>query len=169
MTSIVDTNAILVANGQHDGVSAECVTACVVRLDTIIKKGRIALDNAYAILAEYQNKTSPWEGKRPGDVFLKWVIQNSANPQRCDQVPITPDSSRGYAEFPDDERLADFDADDRKFVAVAAVHPEHPPILQAADAKWLGWAQALRENGVTVDFLCKDDIRRFRKAKSAND
>jgi len=30
--AVVDTNVLLVANGQHDDVSPECVIACVERL-----------------------------------------------------------------------------------------------------------------------------------------
>jgi hypothetical protein len=61
--------------------------------------------------------------------------------------------------------LADFDAPDRKFVAVAAAHADRPPILQAADSKWLDWQDALKEHGITVELLCPQDIRRFHANK----
>jgi hypothetical protein len=68
--------------------------------------------------------------------------------------------------FPDDPDLAQFDPSDRKFVAVAAAHPERPPILQAADSKWLAWEKPLRRHDITVEFLCPDDIERFQANKS---
>lgn len=166
MTSIVDTNVILVANGQHEDVSPDCVSACALKLQTIMGGERIALDDAYKILQEYQKKTSPKTANRPGDAFVKWALQNNANPKKCDRVAISPHSQRGYQSFPKDDRLAKFDPSDRMFVAVAAAHEEHPPILQAADSKWIGWETALNDHGISVEFLCPDDIQRFHTKKS---
>lgn len=165
MTVVVDTNAILVANRQHDDVSDDCVVACALRLQGIMRDGRIALDQRFLILQEYQNKTRPTHGRGPGDAFVKWALQNNSNTARCDQVLITDHADRGFEEFPNDVHLAAFDAPDRKFVAVAAAHPNRPPILQATDSKWLDWEGPLRNHGVTVEFLCPRDIKRFYEAK----
>lgn len=167
MTSVVDTNVILVANGQHHDVGADCVASCALALQQIMRGGGIAIDETFEILLEYQNKILPKTGNRPGDAFVKWALQNNANTQRCDRVAIQRHNQRGYESFPDDARLANFDPPDRKFVAVAAAHPKHPRILQAADSKWLGWAPALKEHGIEVAFLCPDDIERFRASKAA--
>lgn len=165
MTTVIDTNVILVANGQHADVSSGCTVACAQRLYEMKQTGRVAIDSGYQILLEYQHKTTPNVGKRPGDVFLKWLLQNASNPQRCDQVALTGHDERGFESFPDDARLEAFDPPDRKFVAVAAAHPDKPPILQAADSKWLGWAPALREHGIDVEFLCPRDIVKFDNKK----
>lgn len=165
MTVVVDTNVVLVANGQHADVSGDCVSACAKRLESIMAGGRLVLDQAFEILCEYQHKTTPKQGNRPGDAFLKWVLRNNANPAKCDRVETRPHRHRGYESFPDDARLAAFDPPDRKFVAVSAAHPEKPPILQAADSKWLGWAPALEDHGIRVDFLCPADIRKFQANK----
>lgn len=61
--------------------------------------------------------------------------------------------------------LINFDAPDRKFVAVSAAHPDRPPIAQAADSKWLDWAPALQRHGIQVEFLCLVDIQRFHDKK----
>lgn len=161
MTTIVDTNVILVANGQHPDVSAGCIAACAKRLHEIMNSGRIAIDDHYRILHEYQNKTAPHQGKRAGDAFVKWLLRNDFNPKRCERVSLVEHPERGFDSFPDDERLANFDPPDRKFVAVARAHGKSPPIAQAADSKWLGWAPALKDHGVTVEFLCPADIQRF--------
>ncbi len=166
-TEIVDTNVILVANGQHDAVSSACVTACVQRLHTIMQSGRVAIDEANRIIDEYKHQTSPWKDKRPGDVFFKWLLQNQSNPKRCDRVSLKEHHGRGFESFPEDKALERFDNSDRKFVAVAVAHAEHPPIAQAADSKWLGWAAALKACDVHVDFLCPVDIKRFDDGKKS--
>jgi len=165
MTVVVDTNVILVANGQHSDVSPMCIASCAERLQSITRSGRLALDDAFLILREYQNKTQANRTRGPGDAFVKWVLQNQANTQRCDCVSIHPHSRRGFKSFPDDARLKSFDAADRKFIAVSAAHPERPPILQATDSKWIDWSPVLKEHNVVVDFLCKTDIQRFHKKK----
>ena len=45
---------------------------------------------------------------------------------------ITPvdGSEINFEEFPDDSGLADFDPDDRKFIAVACAHEDNPPICR---------------------------------------
>jgi hypothetical protein len=122
---------------------------------------RLALDDCFRILLEYQNKTTPKTGNRPGDAFVKWALQNNANASRVDQVPLQEHAIRGFDSFPDDADLAEFDPPDRKFVAVACAHPNNPPILQAADSKWLNWAEPLKRCGISVEFICVDDITRF--------
>lgn len=165
MTEIVDTNVILVANRQHQDVSNDCILACMTRLEQIMKGGRIAIDDGFHVLNEYQNKTSPQVGKRAGDLFVKWALQNHANPSRCDRVPLVEHPIRGFDSFPDDPRLANFDPPDRKFVAVSAAHSDRPPIAQATDSKWLGWEMALHHHGISVVFICPKDINRFNTGK----
>ena len=166
-THIVDTNVILVANGLHSKVDEECVLACRRKLTEIVEGGRVSIDEHGLILTEYGSMTRPWAGKREGDVFLKWLLQNQGNPSRCDRVALTEHSTRGFESFPDHPDLEDFDKSDRKFVAVAAAHGHKPPIAQAADSKWLGWAPALLKSGITVEFLCPGDIKRFDANKKA--
>lgn len=74
-------------------------------------------------------------------------------------VPITAsDNAPYFVEFPDHEGLKDFDISDRKFVAVANAHESKPPILQATDSKWWGWKAHLAQCGITVQFLCPEEI-----------
>ena len=165
MTVVIDTNVILVANGLHLGVDSECVAECALRLQSVMANGRLALDSDFQILLEYQNKTSPKAGKSPGDAFVKWALQNNSNSSRCDLVDLEEHAERGFVSFPDDEQLRDFDPPDRKFVAVSAAHPDTPPILQAADSKWLNWYPALANHGIGVEFLCPESIQRFHESK----
>ncbi len=163
--AVVDTNIVLVANGQHADISADCVAACALRLQEIKKQGRLALDDQFLILAEYLHKTQPKQGNRPGDAFVKWALQNRSNMERVDAVRLQAHHARGFESFPDDADLANFDTSDRKFVAVAYAHPAKPPILQAADSKWLDWSPALKRHQIKVEFLCKSDVNRFHKKK----
>ncbi len=163
--TVVDTNVILVANGQHRDVSPECVTTCALALQSLMRSGKLVLDDRFRILIEYQNKTQPKKGNRPGDAFVKWALNNRCNIKHVDQVTLLEHDDRGFESFPDDPQLVNFDASDRKFVAVSGAHPDKPPIAQAADSKWLDWAVALERHGIEVDFLCQADIQRFHTKK----
>lgn len=162
---VVDTNVVLVANGQHADVSPECVSACAEALQRIMRTGKLVLDDNFQILLEYQNKTQPKKGNRPGDAFVKWALNNRCKANWVTEVPLKKHEQRGFESFPDDQELVNFDAPDRKFVAVSAAHPDRPPIAQAADSKWLDWAPALQRHGVQVEFLCSADIKRFHENK----
>lgn len=155
---VVDTNVAVVANGKHPAASPECVRACVHRLEQVLR-GRVVIDNDWRILREYRNNLSESGQPGVGDRFLKWLLQNHANRQRCVKVTLTPvdEAAQRYAEFPSSPELAGFDPSDRKFVAVANAHPAKPPILQAVDSKWPGFESALVAVGIRVDFLCRDE------------
>lgn len=167
---VIDTNVLLVASQRHDGVSPQCVDTCIERLKRVRERERIVIDNAYRILSEYQNKLDANKGKRFGEAFLKWLLQNQANSKHVVKVKLTERAQNDYAEFPNDQELATlFDPPDRKFVAVAHVHPNKPPVLQATDSKWLRWLERLQAHGVRVEFVCPQDICRFFETKFPDD
>lgn len=163
MVVIVDTNVVVVANGRSEQASEDCVETCGERLEEIMRgEVKLVIDNRWIILREYmQNLRS--NGADVGDRFLGWILAN--RDERCDLVPITPidGAENEFEEFPDNPALNDFDPDDRKFIAVAAAHSEKPPILQAVDSQWWDFRDAFRQNGVTVAFICEDDIQRLRE------
>ena len=162
MAVIVDTNVAVVANGQSPQASSNCIDTCINRLERIIRgEEKLVLDSGWVILGEYLRNLRSSVEPGAGDNFLRWILMNKD--QRCDLVPITPvdGSENDFEEFPDDSALNDFDPDDRKFIAVAAAHPEKPPILQAVDSQWWDFRDALQENGVIVAFICEDDIQRL--------
>ncbi len=131
-----------------------------------MKSGRLALDDRFLIINEYMNKTKPRTGNRAGDAFVKWALNNHANKRHVNLVNLIDNPVKGFEAFPDGRALANFDGQDRKFVAVAATHHAKPPILQAADSKWLDWSEALATHGIVVIFLCPEDIERFRSNKA---
>ncbi len=147
MTFVVDTNVLVVANGRESPqASLECVLACARRLREISTSGGITLDRSELILDEYRRYCLFHGEMQPGDAFFKWVIDHYWDERFCSIVEPT--------EFPDDQRLANFDAADRKFVCVALAHPDKPPILNAVDSDWHDVVAPLAEHGVTVDCIC---------------
>ena len=165
MKAVIDTNVLLVANQQHADVSLECVAECVRRLQDIQENGVVVIDDGFRLLGEYKNKTQLNPPRGVGDVFLKWLFRNADNVVRVKQVTITETTADEFAEFPVPALQPNFDAPDRKFVAVANAHFDKPPIWQAADCKWLDWWPALQEKGVVVEFLCREDVCKFYRSK----
>lgn len=164
MKTVIDTNVLLVANGQHDDVSPDCVIECTRRLQALQQQGVVVIDDAHRIVSEYLHKTSPNSPKGAGDVFLKWLLQNSGS-LRVEQVTLTETAESCFAEFPDPLLEIRFDPPDRKFAAVACAHPEKPVIWQAVDCKWLDWWPDLLARGVRVEFLCPEDVCTFYQQK----
>lgn len=163
---VIDTNVLLVANLQHDDVSAECVAECVRRLQAVQAGAhRVVLDDGYRILGEYLHKTRVTPPRGVGDVFLKWLLRQVGQSRQVELVGLTELAPDQFAEFPDAALQARFDAPDRKFPAVANAHPGKPPIWQAADCKWLDWWPELARADVRVEFLCPEDACRFYENK----
>jgi hypothetical protein len=167
--SVVDTNVPKTANLAVNLATIpdellECVLACVERINQVVAHGGLVIDAGDEIFAEYRRQLRMAGQPGVGDRFMKWVHDNRWNLPDTDRVVITK-NGESYAEFPEHDGLAQFDRSDRKFVAVASVHPHQPPILQATDSKWWGWQDALREAGITVHFLCTDYLAQKYKEK----
>ena len=164
MMVIVDTNVAVVANGKSEQASEECVDTCIGRLEQIIRgETKLVLDAHWIILDEYSRNLNSSGKPGTGDRFLVWCLRNWTIPEQCELVSVTPVTNleNEFEEFPKDSELANFDPDDRKFVAVAVAHCEKPPILQAVDSQWLDFRDALLQHGVIVEFICEADIRRL--------
>lgn len=158
---ILDTNVLLVADGKSTAALA-CVRAAKSQLEDIQQHGGLVLDASFLILKEYGNKLSPIGPNTLGNAFIKWVLQNRANPLFCEQVPLETTEDGSFTAFPNDPALAGFDLSDRKFVATALTHPERPVIINATDTDWHHHREALAHNGVQVEFICPDEMIRTR-------
>ena len=163
MEVVVDTNVGMVANGVMGDASTGCVITCARRLGELISSDRLVLDDSRRILGEYVSNLRSGGQPGVGTAFLRWVLTNLHNPERCRLVAITPraEDERDFDEFPRDAALDHFDFSDRKFVAVSVATNGPIPILQAVDSAWWRLRDSLRANGVVVEFLCLADIRRF--------
>jgi hypothetical protein len=163
----VDTNVLVVAN-HRDGGSYACARNCARALIELKTLGVIVLDESGLILSEYRRYCCTSGQPGLGDSFIKWVHDNFGRRDLVHTVrPTEILERRRFEEFPEHPGLAGFDPADAVFVAVANIHPDKPPILQASDAKWVGWKDALKECGITVVFLCEKEVaaafeRKFR-------
>ena len=167
MRFVIDTNVPVVANRRSEQASTACVWICVRCLWQITLNGKVVLDDGWRLIGEYIRNLRSDGQPGVGDAFLKWVLTNWKNPNRCELVTISPTQrDNDFREFPKDPALKRFDPSDRKFVATALGHPKRPPILQAIDWKWWHLKNALRSNGVRVRFLCKVDIQRIAGKKA---
>lgn len=165
---IVDTNVPVVANQRvSPQATLGCIETCVLRLEQLQESGKLVLDEGRRILAEYYSNLNKSGQPGVGDRFLLWVLRNQAT-DRCEYVTVTPLKENGddFQEFPADIALKNFDRSDRKFVAVALAHPQHPPNLTAVDTDWWKAREALDRNGVTIDFLCPDDLEQLQATKN---
>ena len=165
---VIDTNVLLVADGQGKHMSGDCRTICEDRLRRVQAEEQVVLDLSWLILGEYQNKLAKGQ-PTPGTAFVKWLLQSQGMPKHVAWVKITPSNAEKtrFAEFPSDPELeAEFDPADRKFIAVANAHTERPPVLECADSKWLGWEQKLKASGIRLEFLCRSELEAIRKRKT---
>ncbi len=164
MTAVViDTNVLIVANGRSRQADEDCVLACLDALDEA-RTGIVLLDDKGRILNEYMGRLSLSGQPGVGDAFFKWLHDHQADPRHCECVRITPKSSdaEDFKEFPNDSKLAGFDRSDRKFVAVARASRRNPSILNAVDRDWWDFREALKGNGVLVQFLCPSAMKRTK-------
>ncbi|MCA0353401.1 MAG: hypothetical protein LCH85_15520 [Chloroflexi bacterium] len=158
MKYIIDTNVLVTANGAADHKGLDCMEVCIDFLEIVKEQGIVIIDDGYFIMGEYRQDVSDSGQPGLGDKFLKWLLINEWN-GRCEHVNINVieiDAKLSFIEFPNtDLRLTKFDLKDRKFVAVALTHPEHPPIVNATDSDWAEIEQILRdEYQVQVIQLC---------------
>jgi hypothetical protein len=169
---VIDTNVLLVADGQAKHMTAACEIECLIRLQQIKAGEQVVLDHRRIILAEYGNKLNPSRRPpSPGGAFLKWLLVNQCNPRHTVMVNLTPldDERTRFSEFPPDTTLEEaFDPSDRKFVCLAYAHPDKPPILESADSKWLGWESALNGHGIRLEVLCRCELEIIWKRKTCS-
>lgn len=160
---LVDTNVPKTANlasqaEGNSGVPDQCVLACIVAIEHVIKTRGLVIDEGGEIFDEYRQNLSMRGQPGVGDRFMKWVHDNRWGFHESQRVSVTK-KGNSYVEFPVHADLAGFDPSDMKFVAVANHHPDKPPILQATDSKWWEWNDALKDSGITVCFLCSEFVQ----------
>jgi hypothetical protein len=158
---VVDVNVPIVANGLSNQANYDCVLSCVNILWKLYEKGMIVIDDGMLILSEYLNHLNMDGQPGAGDAFLKWVWENQGVAEVCERVRLTADSSAPdeFLEFPDDRDLDTFDRSDRKYVAVASASQNNPVVLNAVDRDWWEHKDALKRNGIRINFLCPQHMR----------
>ena len=148
---VVDTNVAILANGGDDAQGdIQCQLSCVERLEVVVERGIVAVDDQDLIFEEYRNHFSYSGAPGVGDKFFKHVSDHQYEGDRVRRVAVTPseDDRRGFEELPQNT----FDRSDRKFLAVALV--AKAVVLNATDSDWGENAALMEELGVQVDELC---------------
>lgn len=176
--AVFDTNVLLVANGQHDKLEGTpCQDACLKAIERIQRgQDKLVIDEDAEgqswIIEEYLHKTKPWNSQLPGDQLLRRILTERYS-GFVDIVAITPRGTEkepnthaplDFHEFPQDPLLVKFDVPDRKMVAAAIASKSSVKV--AADAGFLKHQEALSPY-VSVDFLCPDEIKLFRRAQGS--
>lgn len=158
---VIDVNVAIVANKQSSQADDRCISACVDLLIKIQSSGKVVLDDGMLILDEYMHNLSMSGQPGLGDYFMRWLWENQALAERCERVIITPIGSDGknFQEFPDDPALAQFDPDDRKYVAVACASRNRPTIMNAVDSDWKIYALALQKSGLSIKNICPQCLK----------
>lgn len=159
---VVDTNVPKVANlaakpEENSDVPDACVLDCIEAIEYVTQNKALVIDNGDEIFTEYRHQLSMKGQPGIGDKFMLWVKDHRWSLPEVNQIQLTEENG-SYAEFPHDNRLADFDPSDHKFIAVANGHPKKPPILEATDSKWWGYKNILSELGITICFLCPEYV-----------
>lgn len=165
MKYIVDSNVPLLAGTPvskipHD--QAEAARICNAFIKDLIENvdSKIVLDASWEILREYGRAINVCgRGPNTGKIFYRWVCANIRHMDANDLVVLHKDDQNSFEEYPKHKGLKNFDPSDRKFIALANAHPEHPPIVQGTDCKWWGIRIALEECGIHVRFLCEAYIK----------
>ena len=163
---VVDTNVVGTADGANPAAGADCRLASAEALQAVMKSGHLFLDDGGLIVAEYVNVMGSGQPEA-GGAFVRWVLQNQWVQARVTRVPVTPRTggATGFRELAAPIAGTTYDPSDEKFLAVAAAHPERPPVLQSFDSKWWGWQESLKACGVTVHFLCPGEIEAKHQEK----
>lgn len=160
---VVDTNVPIVANGRPDPSngsstpSAACRLAAIEFLEETLATRRVLLDFAGEIQAEYRRHLSPAGQPGVGDRFYLQMLMSA--PTRVERLELPRDAAGVYEDFPPDLALTGFDPADQKFAAMA--RRADVPVANATDSDWLDYRNALAANGITVQFVCGCDIRRW--------
>lgn len=154
---VVDTNVPIIANLQGT-VSDACALSCIQLLRAIQTTGHLVLDAGDLILSEYRTYLNFAGQPGVGDAFYRWVHDNRYNPERCTLIPLSENADRGFDEFPNSSDLADFDPSDRKFVAASHRDPRSASIAVAVDRGWRRFEDALERVGISIDFICPEDL-----------
>jgi hypothetical protein len=163
---IVDTNVPLVAQGTATHMSDNCVFNCANFLLKLFEGEFIlVIDNDYHLIGEYQNQMPKGSQAQYGNRFLRWIYTNQANPQKIKTVEINKLDEFNFKEVPRSIIDIGFDNSDRKFVAVAIANENQASIVQAADSKWIGWEEALNKEGVSIHFICREELEILYKNK----
>lgn len=168
---ILDTNVPAKASVSPNSCPVEELEmqkACMeyIRALTMDKEKKLVLDLGYEIWKEYNNNVC--RNSNMGKLFFRWFYDYCKTILPQDHIKLDKDENGQYVDYPYDEATKEFDESDKKFVALANAHSEKPPIIEAADGKWLGYEEAFAKYGIHIEFLDRDYAQRMYEQKILN-
>jgi hypothetical protein len=162
---VMDTNVPLIARG-NSHMSADCEQTCSRFIEHFLRGRQIlVIDDDFEIIGEYMDQISTSGPVNYANRFLKWLFENQNNQHRVKQVKINLYGAGSYEEIPEKLTELNIDPSDLKFIAVAISNQSKAPIAEASDSKWIGWEDALRELGIKIVFLCKQELGEIYEKK----
>lgn len=91
------------------------------------------------------------------------VLNHRGNEHYTEIVEILIGDEDHPLPYPQDNRLDDFDRSDRKWVSIALAYNRKfdviAPIVNATDSDWLHYEEILVENGINIEFLCRQILK----------
>jgi hypothetical protein len=165
---ILDTNVPAKASVSPNSCPTEELNmqkACMeyVRALTQEKDKKLVLDLGHEIWKEYHNNIC--DNSNMGKLFFRWLHSYYATILPEDHIKLDRDENGRYIDYPYDDDTREFDESDKKFVALSNAHPEKPPIIEAADGKWLGYEKAFAKYGIHIEFLDRDYAQKMYEQK----
>ena len=149
---VVDTNVPIVANRRDDKdrpVAAACQRATIKFLQEILKGGKVFVDEAGEVMAEYKRYLNPSGQPGVGDRFYQQLLRNVSRIERV-ELPLASDDE--FADLHPEIRASSFDRGDRKFAALAVNCDA--PVANATDGDWMDHRDLLERHDVRIKFLC---------------
>jgi hypothetical protein len=152
---VVDANVLAVADGLSAGASDRCVDACTQVVLQLESGVALLVDEGDEIFAEYLGTLRASAGLAAKLVARLYRTRHGGS---CQRVPITRSSTPPpmYDEVP--APLHDFDADDQKFIAVAATTNGISPIFAGIDGEWWDRRADFAGSGLLLQVPCIADI-----------
>lgn len=159
---VVDTNVPIVANGYLDASDSRapaiaCRIAAVQFLQELASEGRIVLDLAGDMQAEYRRYLNPAGQPGVGDRFYQIVLHSA--PHLVERVDLPRRADGEYVSLPQSLIDAGFDPSDRKFAAMA--RQEGIPVYNSTDSDWIEAGAVLAEEAIEVEQLCGHDMTKW--------
>lgn len=151
---ILDTNILIFANDPYSAVDknvpVECLEQCALLVQQIQQSGCIVLDEDGEIINEYMNNLGHAGKPGLGAAFAKWVFNNQFSSPNILRVDV----NSTHITTIDALLLQSCDPSDKKFLYTS--RSSGASIVQSADCKWLLWETLLFQQGVALEYICRN-------------
>ena len=172
---IIDTNLIYLSKTPVADIPKEmleCARKCSIFLEGFLKEKdpKIVLDKNLLIYKEYRQAYESLKNSAPNvaTIFCDWFFKYLQKIPQNDFIFLKTDASGNFVDYPSSQSFDKFDPSDRKFIALANAHHEHPPIVEASDCKWWGIKDDLKAIGLEVKFIDEQYIEQKYNQKMKN-